>query len=222
MNASVRTLLAFLALAGWAAADLPRKVPKSKYSGLWTNSPFTTKPVVEGGPPPPNPLDDYALAGVSPISGGYRVTVLNKKKPEERIFIYSDDPNPKHGFKILAVTRKDGDPLGTVVRLSSGSQTGTVSYDDKLLTLAQAPAPKPNQPGQPQAQPGQPQPAQLQPGQMRQPRPRVVPPPVPGQTTPQPQVQPQIQPQVPVPQPQLQPQAQPLNNPNRADRRGPR
>ena len=31
----------------WAAADLPKKAPITKYTGLWTNSPFTSKP-----PPP--------------------------------------------------------------------------------------------------------------------------------------------------------------------------
>jgi hypothetical protein len=207
MSAAIRTALLVLAATGWAAADLPKKVPITRYTNLWQNSPFTSKPPPPESAPEANPLEDYALAGVSPISGGYRVTLINKKTPEERIFVYSDDPKPKHGFKILAVTRKSGDPLGTVVRLSSGSVTGTVSYDDKLLALAQ---PKPQAPHQPQAQPGQPQPQPLQPGQMpqRQPRPRVVPPPVPGQ------VQPQAQPQIQVPQPQVQPNAQ------RPDRRG--
>lgn len=214
MSAAIRTALLVLAATGWVAADLPKKSPITKYTGLWQNSPFTSKPPPPESAPEVNPLEDYALAGVSPISGGYRVTLLNKKTPDERIFVYSDEPKPKHGFKILAVTRKPGDPLGTVVRMSSGSLTGTVSYDDKLLALAQ---PKPQAPPKPQAQPGQPQPQPLQPGQMpqRQPRPRVVPPPVPGQA--QPQIQPQAQPQVQVPQPQVQPNTQRFERP---DRRG--
>lgn len=217
MKSAFRMLLLVLATAGWAAADLPKKTPKTKYRGLWENSPFTSKPPPPEEGPVVNPLEDYALAGVSPITGGYRVTLLNKKKPEERIFVFSDDVNPKHGFKILGVERKSGDPLGTVVRLSSGPVTGSVSYDDKLLTITQA-APKPPQaqPGHP-AIPGQPM---LQPGQMpqRQPRPRVVPPPIPGQVNiqGQPQVQPQAQPQV---QPQAQPQVPPIPNSNRPDRR---
>lgn len=174
--------LLFLALAGLASADLPKKAPITRYTGLWTNSPFTAKPPPLTQGPENNPLDDYALIGVSPIGGnGYRVTLINKKKPEDRITVDSD--NAKTGFKILAVTRKDGDPTGTVVRMSSGTMTGTVSFDQKLLTLAAAPAKAPPQapgipqqpipqPGQPPAQPGQPQP-------QRQPRPRVVPPPVP-------------------------------------------
>jgi hypothetical protein len=171
------TLLIASALVGWAAADLPRKAPINKYTGLWTNSPFTSKPP----PPPPgevvNPLGDYALGGVSPISSGYRVTLLNKKKPEERIVVDSDKPSG--GFKILAVTRKIGDPLGTVVRMSSGSVTGSVSFDEALLKLAPPPAAAPpanappgvQPPVQPGAQPVQPA--------LRQPRPRVVQPPPP-------------------------------------------
>jgi hypothetical protein len=181
-------------MTGLASAVLPQKAPLTKYVGLWTNSPFTSRPPPADLGPAVNPLDDYALAGVSPVGSGYRVTLLNKKKPEDRITVDSD--NPKCEFKILEVTRKPGDPLGTVVRLSSGALTGTVSFDEKLLTLAAAPVPKgapkvppgvvvpgmPLQPGQPANQPG---------GAARTPRPRVVAPvnPAAGQagSTPQPQ-----------------------------------
>jgi hypothetical protein len=185
------TSLILLAAVGLASADLPRKMPLQSYSSLWGNSPFTSKPL----PPPPgetpNPLEDYALIGVSPIGGNkYRVTLINKKQPDERIMVFSDGKNSD--FKILSVTRKAGDPLGTVVSLQSGSVTGTVSYDEKLLTLTPpAAAPPQPQPGQPPI-PGQPpQPNAVQ---VRQPRPRVVPPPTP--TTPQ-QVQPAQQQQRP-------------------------
>lgn len=170
-----RSTFLLIALTGGVVADAPKKAPYTKYSGLWVNSPFTSKPPPPEGEDAPNPLDDYALIGVSPIGGsGHRVTLINKKKPDERITVDSD--NSKSGFKILGVTRKAGDPLGTVVSMSSGSMTGTVRFDEKLLTLVKAAPPAP-----PQAQPGQPpQPGQqpVQPGQpQRQPRPRVVPPP---------------------------------------------
>lgn len=178
MHAASRMLLLALALAGWAAADLPKKAPITKYTRLWTDSPFTSKPPPPTAGPAANPLEDYALAGVSPVAGGYRVTLLNKKKPDERIIVETD--RPSEGFKILEVVRKAGDPLGTVVRMASGSVTGTVAFDMKLLTLAPPPAakPPPQQPGVvPGGQPQQPQ----QPGQaaQRQPRPRVVAPPAP-------------------------------------------
>lgn len=196
MHFAFRILLLAPALTGWAAADdLPRKAPIGKYTSLWTNSPFTSKPPPPEAGPAVNPLEDYSLGGVSPISGGYRVTLLNKKKPEERIVVDSDKPSG--GFKILAVNRKAGDALGTVVRLSSGSVTGTVSFDQSMLKLAAAPAAAPPQPNNlppgvppqvtPPPQPGQPA--------LRQPRPRVVAPPPPAANQPRPQpVQPAIRP----------------------------
>lgn len=229
MKAIFRIALATLAAHGLVAADSPKKAPITKYTKLWQDSPFTSKPLP---PPPDDPapaFEDYSLAGVSPIEGGYRVTLMEKKDPTKRHFIYSDDPNPPKGFKILGVTRKADDPRGTVVRLSTGSQVGTVTYDDKLMTIA---APKPQAPQQP-AIPGQPVPQPLQPGQIpqRQPRPRVVPPPVPaqGQVQPgqpqvqaqvQPQIHVQIQPQVPVNQPQAAPQQINPQRFERPDRRG--
>jgi hypothetical protein len=174
--------LLLLALIGTTHADVPKKAPLSRYQGLWLNSPFTSKP-----PPPEavqaeNPLNDYALLGVSSIGekGETRVTLINKKLPDERVTV--DSGATVKGFKILNVTRKKGDPLGTVVEMMSGSQKGTVSFDEKLLTIAAPKAtPTPNPgvqppvPGvptpQPQNNPNVPQP--------RVPRPRVVPPPVP-------------------------------------------
>lgn len=191
MNTAPRIILLTLALAAWAVAELPKKAPITKYTGLWNNSPFTSKPPPPEAGPLVNPLEDYALGGISPISSGYRVTLLNKKKPEERIIVESDVP--REGFALLEVIRKPGDPLSTQVRLSSGTGasavTGTVSFDEKTLVLAAPPAAKaapklppgvsiPGQPLQP-AQPGQP----VQPGQLpnRLPRPRVVTPAPSGQ-----------------------------------------
>jgi hypothetical protein len=200
MSSAPRILLFSLALTGWAVAVLPKKAPITKYISLWTNSPFTSKPPpVEAGPTV-NPLEDYALAGVSPVGTGYRVTLLNKKKPEDRITVNTD--NPKSEFKVLEVIRKAGDPLGTVVRMSyspvtetgtaASTVTGDVSFDEKLLALAAPPATK----VAPKAPPGVVVPGQpllpgqtTQPGQApRTPRPRVVPPvnPAAGQPTAQP------------------------------------
>ncbi len=177
MNISLTTLL-LVGFSGLAAADVPRKAPISRYTSLYTNSPFTSKPAVEGTVEESNVFEDYALIGISPIGGGgHRVTLINKKDPEERLIVDSD--NPKAEFQIVGVTRKPGDPLGTVVTLSSGSKQGTVEFDEKLLTLVQ---PQPAAP--PQPVPGQPAVAGQAPVQpdgqaapQRQPRPRVIPPP---------------------------------------------
>lgn len=181
-------ILFYLALVGVVSADLPVKPPLARYSALWKNSPFTAKPPVTGVIPESNIFDDYALIGVSSIGGnGHRVTLINKKKPDERITVDSD--NPQSTFKILDVTRKPGDPLGTVVRMKSDSMEGTVSFDESLLTLVAAAPPKvaPPQPGVPGGtvpnpnipqNPNMPPGSHLPPG-TRLPRPRVVPPPNP-------------------------------------------
>lgn len=222
MQSTPSILLIALALTGWAVADLPKKAPISKYTRLWTDSPFTSKPPPpEPAGPAADPLADYALLGVSPVTGGYRVTMINKKDPAKRVIVESD--RPTGGFKILGVTRKPGDPRGTVVRMSSGSVTGDVAFDESLLALAAPAAPKvaqkpvlpggapginqgaaPVQPGQP----GQPN----QPGQtpVRQPRPRVVPPATPAQPG---------QPGIPAQRSQLGKPGQPSSSNLRRDRR---
>ncbi len=210
-------LLASLAVTGLALAETPKKAPITKYSRLWTDSPFTSKPPPVGPAEVANALDDYALLGVSPIPEGYRVTLMNKKNPEERVSV--DSGKTVEGFKIVEVTRKAGDPLGTVVRMMSGSLTGTVAFDEKLLTLKTAAPVKPGQqqgaqpgqPGGPQIVPGQPQPqpqpqgGQNHPAPSMQQRPRVVPPPTTGAA--------------PAPQTQGGPNAGGGRS-NRADRRG--
>ena len=191
MKTASRIFLLALSFATWAAADIPKKAPITKYIGLWTKSPFTDPPLPPEAPETVNPFEDLALLGVAPIRSGYRVTMVNKKKPEERITVISDDE--KSDYKILEVTRKPFDPFGTVVRLQSGKITGSVSVDEKLLVLATpkaAPKPQPGAPGAP-GSPGAPvanmpptQNAQAQQAAQasqnaassRQPRPRVVPP----------------------------------------------
>ncbi|MCP5532128.1 MAG: hypothetical protein H7A48_03040 [Akkermansiaceae bacterium] len=179
MKPAPRIILSLLVLTGWAAAEVPETPAVTKYRNLWTDSPFTSKPPpVESGPAE-NPIGDYALLGVSPIPSGYRVTIVEKKNPEERIVLESD--KPKEGFKILAVIRKAGDPLGTTVRLATGAMTGTVAFEDKLLEI-KAPPPQQAAAKAPPGIPGQPQPAVPGQSPQRQPRPRVVPPPAPNQT----------------------------------------
>jgi len=223
MRPIIHLLLLVPALIGVAAADLPRKAPLTKYSGLWLNSPFTSKP-----PPPdvvdaPSKLDDYALAGVSPIPGGYQVTLLNRKDSKQRITLETN--KPREGFKILSVEHKPGDPLGTVVRMASGNDTGTVGFDESLLALEAPPAPKPVRPQLPPGlqvpgQTGTPQPGQAA---IRQPRPRVVPPPNPqGQQVPGAQPVPQqVQPGQITPQqrPAFQPGGRPSLQTDRPSRR---
>jgi hypothetical protein len=174
-------LLILPALTAVLHASVPQKQPLGNYANLWTNSPFTAKPPVVGAGPVANPLENYALLGVSPIgNNSYRVTLINKKQADQRITVETDKPSAE-GLSIIKVNREAGQPLKTTVEMSSGAMQGIVSFDEKLLTIA-APAPT-APPGQ---APGQ-MPPQLQgqlgaPGQViqKQPRPRIIPPPAPG------------------------------------------
>jgi len=173
-------LLASIGTSAAVLADVPQKVQPNKYSQLWTNSPFTSPPPL---PPPAeesNPLDDYVLLGVSPIANGYRVTMLNRKSPDQRITVEPGNED----YEVVSVTRRRGDPLGTVVRMSTGTKEGDVSFDESLLRLTPPPAAPQQQQQQQQGQPQRGQqvppvvPGQPNPVQTRQ---RVVPPPgVPG------------------------------------------
>ena len=179
MPLKIPSLLILPAFIAVLHAGVPQKQPLGNYNRLWTNSPFTSKPPIVGAGPIANPLEDYALLGVSPIANGHRVTLINKKQADQRITVETGKTSAD-GFSITKVNREAGQPLNTTVEMASGSMRGTVSFDEKLLTIAAPPptAPAAQAPGQvpPQAQ-GQPAPPQTI---QRQPRPRVVPPPAPG------------------------------------------
>jgi len=179
MPLKITSLLLLPALIAVLHAGVPQKQPLGNYNRLWTNSPFTSKPPIVGAGPVANPLEDYALLGVSPIANGHRVTLINKKQTDQRITVETGKTSAD-GFSIIKVNREAGQPLNTTVLMASGSMQGTVSFDEKLLTIAAPPptAPAAQAPGQvpPQTQ-GQPAPPQTI---QRQPRPRVVPPPAPG------------------------------------------
>lgn len=184
-------LVAAAACSGAARADIPRKAPILKYKSLWENSPFTTKPA-PAATPDAAPLEEYSLLGISPVSGGYRVTLGTKSKEsgEKRIHVFSNESNATHGFTIDRVEIDRDKPLNSKVHLNTPTGPGTVVFDQAALA-ARAPQPQPRpamqmnvqgQPGQPAAQPaaGQPQPAG-QPGGVRpRPRPRIVPAAQPG------------------------------------------
>jgi len=196
MPEAMKALFLFpLALTAVASAEVPQKVPLTRYIQLWSDSLFTRKPVIEG-PVETTPLDDYALGGVSPVDGGYFVILLNRKKPDDKIVI---QPGQTSEFRVMEVRPGDTGPLSTTVLIgAAGGKSKLLSFDEKLLTLKAAPSGKsPQAPGT-QAQAGNQPPGQSQPiappqpqagnrpgpngqgsGQTpgaRPPRPRVIPP----------------------------------------------
>lgn len=141
MNSRLSALCLILALVGPVAAEVPRKPVLSKYQDLWQDSPFTAKPIGTTALAY-NPMQDYVLLGVSPIQEGYRVTMINRNRPnDERIIVESH--RPVAGFEIEEVTHRQGEPLATTVRLKRGVSTGTIAFEEKFLTLKRQPAASP-------------------------------------------------------------------------------
>lgn len=181
-------LAAFVCLP--AHANIPKKQPLVKYTGLWTNSPFTAKPPEVQAAPPVNPFEDFTLTGIAPVPGGHRITIVSKKNPDVKRVI---EPGGTSEFKVVSVNRNPEKALGTTVVLSSGSIQGTVTFEPELITLKAAPA----APAAPQGNQNLPPGVNMTTttvtinGQAtpRAPRPRIVPPPAPAAAQ-QPQNQP--------------------------------
>lgn len=131
---------ALLVLPAGAAA--PRKVPLATYSRLWTQSPFTVKPVIEPtAREEDNPFEDWALGGVSGASGNKIVILFHRKEANKQMIVDSGDPSTE--FKIVKIKQDPDDYRKTEVVISGSGKTGTVTYDEKLLatrTVANAKA----------------------------------------------------------------------------------
>lgn len=149
------TGLALLCFAGNAMSDaLPKKQPKGRYATLWTKSPITVKPPPKIKEDEPSKVDDYTLAGVSPIAGGYSVILINKKERGKRLHLLPGMKN-EQGFTVASVRQ---DPISnkntTVVISTPDGRKGTVEYEEKFLALKAAPAAKkPANPRQPTKRP---------------------------------------------------------------------
>jgi hypothetical protein len=114
-------------------AEAPRKPLPSRYTSLHTSSPFTTPaPPVITDIPIINPLEDWALVGVTKFPDGYFVILANKKKPDEKTVI---QPGMPSDFEVLEVIEDSKDYTQTIVRLKYGTSTGSVTFDKKNLTV---------------------------------------------------------------------------------------
>ncbi|MGJ8644381.1 MAG: hypothetical protein ACSHX9_13315 [Luteolibacter sp.] len=169
------TTLSFIAIGITVGfADVPKKIPLYQHAGLWTDSPFTSKPPPPEKVSPINPLNDYTLTGIAPVPGGYRVTIISKKDPTVKEVISPGGDGP---FRVISVNRNPGQSLGTTVVLSSGSMQGTVSFEPDLVSVNAPPAPASSKENQQAQQPITPPGFNQNAGQQNGgPRPRIVPP----------------------------------------------
>jgi hypothetical protein len=193
---SLTSIIIFAACAAIAAADVPRKKPVATYNLLWTRSPFTTPPPPTLPPPEGNSFEGWALGGVSPVKGGYLISIINTKKQGESQIIRPDGTvelnypdhvdlgraGEKEAFSLVRVDYGKKSWTDTAVVLSSGGKTGTLHFDDTLMVpkaSAAAPAAPPAAapPGAVPPAPGTPnQPAApaANAGNRPAPRPRVI------------------------------------------------
>ncbi len=106
----------------------------ARYRSLWTSSPFTLKPKRPQEVAEKSPLEDWSLAGVSRFPDGYFVTLINKKKREERIRILPGIKNME-GFKVVEVQQNASDFMKTRVRIDAKGTIGWVTYDPEIIKL---------------------------------------------------------------------------------------
>ncbi len=168
MKSPISITLISAMLCNLTIAEIPQKTPL--YTGLWTNSPFTSKPIADNSGSQASPLDNYILIGVAPVPGGHRITIADKKDITKRIVL---EPGAESGFKVLKVNRNPGVPLGTTVSLSDGSVQGEIGFEPKLVKLS-TPEPNPN-PDAPPENPAIQPPVQNNTTPERKPRQRLVP-----------------------------------------------
>ncbi len=169
-----------LALALPLLAAPPKEPQLTRYTRLWTDSPFTAKPPPPTAPEAINPFEGYSLGGVTKLKDGYFVVVLNDKDPEKKVLIR---PGYKSEFEVVDVSWSDTNWKDTTVRVKQGSRTGTLAFDDAQLNLKAPVAATPASNVNPAAQNNN---AQQQNNNnrgnngQRRPRPRVVVPPRPN------------------------------------------
>lgn len=133
---SALTGLACTALSVCAFGDdVPRKQPVGRYATLWTNSPICDPPPVVDPPPTVSELDDYTLAGVSPVNGGYSVILINKTKRDKRVHLLPGMANSE-GFTVKSVRQDPVSSKNTTVEVATANgKASWVGYEEKFLAL---------------------------------------------------------------------------------------
>ena len=125
------------------ADEIPKKSPVGRYAKLWVKSPFTEKPPPVEGPEKISLLDDYTLAGVSPVEGGYSVILINKKKRDDRIHLMPGMTTGEHGFTVVSVRQDPISTKNTTVEIKMADGTvDRVGKEEKFLALKTAPGTK--------------------------------------------------------------------------------
>lgn len=113
----------------------PRKPAASQFNILVAKSPFTIRATSEGTRSL-SPLEkEWGLGSIRPNTGGtgWSVTLINKKDRKKRLrFVPGFSPE---GYELLEVKQDTKSPKASEVKVSDGSQTAWISYDENLIKL---------------------------------------------------------------------------------------
>ena len=132
---SLRVLLAFSVLGLLpATAEVPRKMPIEKLHRL---SLFPVKHVEPETPLPPNPIDDYTLAGMAKLEDGWFVVLMNRKDRSTRIRI-SPNHFTEDGFRVVSVEAFNSSRVR--VQIEARGHTSWVKFEPKIIFPRKVPA----------------------------------------------------------------------------------
>lgn len=131
----------FLFLAGLPAlAAVPAKKPLVAYALLWTRSPICSPPGTTCSLPAFNPFAEWTLGGVSAVSEGYRVTLINRQQPDQQRVLRSGESDP---FRIESVRFGTDSWKATTVVLNCNGFSQQLGFEDAFIrpkSLHAAPA----------------------------------------------------------------------------------
>ncbi len=145
------------------AEAVPQAYPEDRYLTMWDKNPFLLKTAVIEQKAE-SFAKDWALAGISASSGIYSVRIFNKQTGKfERLKQGSVSAGE---FQLVSVTY-DKDRSKSSVKVSRGSETAELKYDDSLMSrpvtvqntnaaAGAAPGQNPAQPNNPNLPPGLP------------------------------------------------------------------
>ena len=113
----------------------PRKPAASQFNILVSQSPFTIR-ATSGATRSLSPLEkEWMLGSIRPNTGGtgWSVTLINKKDRKNRLrFVPGFSPE---GYELLEVKQDTRNPSASEVKVSDGSQTAWISYDENLIKV---------------------------------------------------------------------------------------
>lgn len=133
------SLVLLIGSAGETLADPPKKPRAMQYSRLWTDSPFTIKPVA-AAKVAESPLErDWMLGSIRPSGKGYSVTLINKKDRKDRIRFL---PGVKtKDFQLMKVEQDAKNTKNSRVQIKKGTQLAWITYDAQLIKVRTSAAP---------------------------------------------------------------------------------